>query len=203
MRRNPYYSGPVSDHFDGRRFFNPGSDVADKTLRDIWRWRKTSTPTPWPSGIDIVPVLPERSVQDARVTLVGHATVLIQICGLNIVTDPLWSQRAGPAGFVGPKRIAPPAVAFNDLPRIDVVLLSHNHYDHLDVATLRRLVARDEPLIVTLLGNDAILGSAIPAARVEVGDWWDGQRLSDDVEVVIVPAHHWSARSLRDRRMAL
>lgn len=203
MVHNRYYSGPISDHYDGRRFFNPGSSVADKGLRDILRWRRTSVRAQWPVSVDVVQVVPDRMIADARITIVGHATALIQTGGLNIVTDPVWSQRASPISFGGPKRVSPPAVAFDDLPAIDVVLLSHNHYDHLDIATLRRLVARDRPLILTALGNDAILKAAIPHADVRAGDWWERLRLHEGVEISIVPALHWSARGLRDRRMAL
>ena len=138
-----------------------------------------------------------------RITVVGHATVLIQTCGLNIVSDPVWSERASPLTFAGPKRVSPPSVAFDDLPRIDVVLLSHNHYDHLDVATLSRLVGRDDPVILTPLGNDSIVRRSIPRARLAGGDWWDRRRIADDVEVAFVPAQHWSARGAFDRRMAL
>jgi L-ascorbate metabolism protein UlaG (beta-lactamase superfamily) len=105
--------------------------------------------------------------------------------------------------FLGPKRVCAPAVAFEDLPPIDAILLSHNHYDHCDIATLRRLVQRDAPLIVTPLGNDTIVGRAIPSARFAVRDWWDSHDLAPDVKITLVPAQHWSSRGLRDRRMAL
>ena len=115
----------------------------------------------------------------------------------------MWSERASPLSFLGPKRVSPPSVAFDDLPPIDVVLLSHNHYDHFDVATLTRLVGRDDPVILTPLGNDAIVRRSIPRARLVCGDWWDRRRIADDVEVAFVPAQHWSARGVFDRRMAL
>ena len=92
-----------------------------------------------------------------RVTWIGHATVLVQTQGLNILTDPIWSERASPFSFAGPRRVRAPGVRFEDLPRIDLVLVSHNHYDHMDLPTLRRLWERDRPLIVTSLGNDTIL----------------------------------------------
>jgi L-ascorbate metabolism protein UlaG (beta-lactamase superfamily) len=120
-----------------------------------------------------------------------------------VLTDPLWSERASPFSFMGPRRVAAPGVAFADLPSIDVVLLSHNHYDHLDAATLRRLHAAHRPLIVTPLGNDAILRRIVPDARIVAGDWRDRIATGDISSVTIVPANHWSARSLSNRRMAL
>jgi L-ascorbate metabolism protein UlaG (beta-lactamase superfamily) len=148
-------------------------------------------------------VNPQARIDGLRVTMVGHATVLIQVAGLNVLTDPVWSHRASPLRFAGPKRVTPPGIAFDDLPPIDAVLLSHNHYDHLDIATLTRLVAEHDPLIVTPLGNDKILRGAMPKARIATGDWGDWVALPHGAAAIIVPAHHWSARGLGDRRMAL
>jgi L-ascorbate metabolism protein UlaG (beta-lactamase superfamily) len=129
--------------------------------------------------------------------------VLIQAGGLNVLTDPVWSDRASPIPFAGPRRVWAPGIAFESLPAIDVILLSHNHYDHLDMATLRRLHTAHSPLMVTSLGNDTILRRAIPGVRVVAGDWWDRIPVGQGGEVMIVPAYHWSARTGRDRRMAL
>lgn len=202
-RRNPYYDGPRSDHFDGLRFFNPGSPTTDRGLADILRWRLGSRPAPWPRSVAVSPVVPEPGVDRLRVTMVGHATLLIQAPGLNLLTDPVWSQRASPFRQFGPRRVTRPGIAFEDLPPIDAVLLSHNHYDHLDIATLARLHAEHRPLIVTPLGNDAIVRRSIPDARLAVGDWGDSIALADGTEIGIVPANHWSARGAGDRRMAL
>lgn len=201
MARNPYYRGPVSDHFDGARFFSPGF-VADRSLMDVLRWRLSSKFAPWPKRVDVEPLVPEARVPGCRATMVGHATVLIQVGGLNILTDPVWSERAGPLSF-GPRRVTEPGIAFDALPPIDIVLLSHSHYDHLDLKTLRRLHHRDRSRLITPLGNDAIVRRAIPEMSVTAGDW--GQRIEIDGSsaVTLVPAHHWSARSARDRRMAL
>ncbi len=202
---NRYYSGPASDHFDGQRFFNP-EGIAPSSLRDVLKWQlgggKKKWPTRYPSPYADKP--PARVTGgDLRVSFVGHATVLLQTAGLNILTDPVWSNRASPVPFAGPKRVNPPGIALEDLPDIDVVLLSHNHYDHLDLKTLSALKKRGNPLIVTPLGNDKILHKHDRDFRIAVGDWGDTISLSADVSVSFEPAHHWSARTAGDRCFAL
>jgi L-ascorbate metabolism protein UlaG (beta-lactamase superfamily) len=135
--------------------------------------------------------------------MVGHSTLLIQVEGLNILTDPIWSERASPFAWMGPRRVAAPGIAFAALPQIDVVLLSHNHYDHLDVATLRRLHARHAPLMIMPIGNDAIVRAAVPGARIEARDWHESVSISKSATITLTRANHWSARGLGDRRMAL
>lgn len=200
---NPYYSGPPSDHFDGLRFFNPDHPDTDRGLRDLLRWKLKETAASWPHSVAVQQTVPDARSLGLRATMVGHASVLIQSGGLNVLTDPVWSHRASPLRFAGPRRVWAPGIAFDSLPQIDAVLLSHNHYDHLDLATLRRLHARHRPLMVTPLGNDAILRRAIAGVRVATGDWWDRIEVGKDGAVTIVPAYHWSSRTGRDRRMAL
>ncbi|MDH7972714.1 MBL fold metallo-hydrolase [Sphingomonas sp. AR_OL41] len=200
---NRYYQGPPSDHFDGTRFFNPGHATTDRGLGQVLRWKLREKAAAWPRSVAVTPSVPEPRIAGLSVTAVGHATLLIQLAGRNILTDPLWSERASPTQLVGPKRVTAPGIAFDRLPPIDTVLLSHNHYDHLDIATLRRLVAVHRPLIVTPLGNDAIVRRAVPAARITAGDWGERVELGGGAEVHIVPAQHWSARGIGDRRMAL
>lgn len=202
--RNRYYAGPISLHFDGHRFLNPaGEPETDRSLGDIMRWYRTAPKTAWPKSVPVTPILPAMRVEGLQITMVGHATLLIQTSGLNILTDPVWSDRASPLAFAGPRRVTAPGIRMDDLPPIDAILLSHNHYDHLDVATLRDLHARDRPLIVTPLGNDNIILRHIPDARVEAGDWFDSFAIASGAEAHIVPALHWSSRGLGDRRMAL
>ena len=202
---NPYYSGPESDHFDGRVFFNP-EGVEPRSFGDLLRWQfgggRARWPAEWPSPFP--QAKPEERIEGERlvVTMVGHATLLIQTAGLNILTDPVWSQRVSPFSFAGPKRVNAPGVAFDDLPPIDLALLSHNHYDHMDAATLARLHARDNPLLVTPLGNDAIVRKSVTTMRIEARDW-GGAVEAGSARIHVEPAHHWSARGTGDRRMAL
>lgn len=173
MKRNPYYDGPASDHFDGVRFFNPGQASVDRGLGDILRWKLARGAAHWPATVPVTQAKPEVRVAGVRITMVGHASLLIQAAGVNILTDPVWSPRASPFRFAGPKRVTAPGIAFDDLPPIDAVLISHCHYDHMDVATLRRLHAAHAPLMAMPLGTDSILRAAVPGVRCLAGDWWD------------------------------
>ena len=129
-----------------------------------------------------------------RLSYVGHASWLIQTAGLNILIDPVWSERASPFRFVGPKRVNDPGIAFADLPPIDAVLVSHAHYDHLDVGTLSRLAAAHRPRVVTPLGNDAIMRYHDPAIAAEAYDWHEPVDIGTGITVTLVPTRHWSAR---------
>jgi len=198
-----YYQGPASDHFDGRRFFNPGAPPAKAVdpRRFFGRW--SGERAAWPDHVPVRQTLPPRRVAagDMLVTWVGHATVLIQVEGLNILTDPIWSDRASPFSFIGPRRLRAPGVRFEDLPRIDLVVISHNHYDHLDLPTLRRLWRRDRPAIVTSLGNDTILRRE--GIEAVARDWGQSATIAAGVEVIVERNHHWGSRWGADRNRAL
>jgi L-ascorbate metabolism protein UlaG (beta-lactamase superfamily) len=203
---NVYYKGPVSDHFDGRVFYNPGGE-APAGFSDLLKWRTNGESVDWPEKFPspFAGSKPDARVEGSglRVTLIGHASFLIQTAGLNFLIDPVWSERTSPFSFFGPKRVNAPGVAFEDLPPIDYVLVTHNHYDHLDLVTLKRLQERHKPRFITPLGNDKIIKDYIDAAKVTVGDWGDVVDLGEGRKIHFEPCHHWSARGLNDKRMAL
>jgi L-ascorbate metabolism protein UlaG (beta-lactamase superfamily) len=189
-----------SDHFDGKRFVNP-SGIALQPLSAVPRMLLERR-TPWPVRVDEPPRHPPRlDGAAAVVTFIGHATFLIQTAAGNILTDPMYSQRAGPLNVLGPRRVRQPAVPFDDLPSISIVLLSHNHYDHCDLRTLRRLAERFDPIVVTPLGNGALVRSA-GTRRVEELDWWQASKTAP-LPIVLTPAQHFSARNPLDRNCAL
>ncbi len=184
----------MNDHFDGQRFFNPYVDTS-RSFRELLHWRMTRAPEPWPEPAPQVAVPPARAVDDGRivVTYIGQATVLIQCAGFNILSDPMFSLRASPLSWLGPKRVRAPGIAFDDLPPIHLVLLSHNHYDHMDLPSLRRLQARWAPGIVTGLGNGAYLARKGIGGAIEL-DWWQACEVRPGLRVHFVPAQHWSNR---------
>ena len=207
------YRGPRSDHFNGRHFHNllegaiskihpehplierhPRTSFFLKKLRTTWRKRPLAKGVARPAervyGKEIV------------VTFVNHSTVLIQTEGLNIITDPVWSRRASPFSFFGPERFVEPGVSLDDLPPIDVLLLTHNHYDHMDIGTLRKIVKKHSPKIFTTLGNSDYLAARGVSGGVDM-DWGHERPFSDHVSITCVPAQHFSARALSDRRKTL
>src|SRR6516225_9249242 len=176
-RMSRYYNGPKSDHFDGERFFDPHGEPP-RSRRDLLRWpvdrRRRDGKAKWPTWAPSrYADRPPARVEGAalRISYVGHASILIQTAGVNILLDPVWSKRVSPFRFVGPKRVNDPGIAFADLPPIDVVLVSHAHYDHLDVATLSQLAAAHRPRIVAPLGNDTIMRNHDASIAVEGYDW--------------------------------
>jgi len=207
MPQNPYYTGPRSDHFDGTRFFVPGFS-SDKSPADLFRFiTDRGARASWPRSVAnpalIAPPAERIQGHDLRVTFIGHASVLIQTQGLNILVDPVYSERASPFSFAGPKRVTEPGISFEELPRLDAILVTHNHYDHLDLATLSYLAAHRPCPVLTPLGNDTIMKKHDSAINAQAYDWEARVALSADVAVHFEPCYHWSARWLNDRRMAL
>lgn len=205
----------ASDHFDGSRYFNPGvpeppppptgGEQQRSRYRWLWRWVFGGTWPAWPEAKVFSPGPPPPDLVPRgalRVTPVGHATFLIQMDRVNILIDPIWSERCSPVSWAGPRRYKEPGIRFEDLPPIDVVLLSHNHYDHLDLPTLERLAEKGTPRAIAPLGNRELIRDAgIPS--VDELDWWESVPLSPEVTVTLVPAQHFSARTPWDRNRTL
>ena len=207
LSRMKTYSGPVSDHFDGLHFFDPDGSPP-KALGEVLRWQflgrgqRAVWPDWAPSPFSDAPP-PKVEGKRVRFSFVGHASWLIQTAGLNILVDPVWSERVSPFSFAGPKRHNDPGIAFEALPHIDIVLVSHGHYDHLDTATLSKLVAKFSPRLITPLGNDVTMKAADSTIKAEAYDWKDRVELGNGVAATLVPTRHWSARGLFDRNKAL
>lgn len=200
----PYYQGPVSDHFDGKQFSAP-EKIEKKNWLAVARWRLTSQRKKWPEWVDYMPDTPPDHVsgEGLRASFVNHATVLLQTQGMNILTDPIWSQRCSPFSFIGPKRVTAPGIGWDSLPKIDVVLISHSHYDHLDLPTVKRLAEQDHPLFIVPLGVDTIIRDAVPGARIQAMDWHQAVKVNDHLTVHAEPTQHWSARTPFDDNKAL
>ena len=173
-----------------------------------WQWErltKGTPPSPPPGSFPLATpdvARPRAAAGEIRVTWVGHATFLVQAGGLNLLTDPLWSRRASPTQRFGPARFQPPGVAFDDLPEIDAVLLSHDHYDHLDEGTVRRLHERFGERLrwITPLAYREWFGGVGVRAVTEL-DWWDETEIASEagpVRVVCAPAQHWTRRRMRE-----
>lgn len=191
-----------AEHFREGRFFNPG--VPDHTFLDALKWVRTRRPGEWPRWIPSTPgpKPPERVEGTAlRVTFINHATVLLQTEGLNLLTDPVWSDRVSPVSFTGPRRHRAPGIRFEDLPPIDAILLSHNHYDHLDAPTLRRLATQHNPKVFCPLGV-APLVRRCGLRNVQELDWWQSTTWRGH-GIHCVPAQHFSARTPFDRNRTL
>ncbi len=205
----PPYQGAVSDHFNGKTFFHPWQLPKDggvkgfgavlkwqmdrRRERGVWKF-VNNTPAPKP---------PERVMGDElRVTFINHSTVLIQTEGINIITDPVYGERVSPFSFMGPKRHKNPGIRFEDLPKIDIILLSHNHYDHSDEPTLIKLTKRDAPLVITSLGVPLYL-QKIGITNVIELDWWQEYSVREGLNIHAVPAQHFSSRGTVDRNTSL
>ena len=196
------HGAPISDHFDGERFFNPHSPAA-KTRREIRQWQRTRRKEPWPRHVQDPPLAPPGRVAHDRIaaTFIGHSTFLLQIGGVCVLTDPIWSARCSPVSFAGPRRARRPGQNLDTLPGVDLLLVTHNHYDHMDLPTLRKVRARWSPRVATGLGNAQHLAKAGIRSAVEL-DWWQSAALAG-ARVTYVPAQHFSSRTLRDRNRSL
>jgi L-ascorbate metabolism protein UlaG (beta-lactamase superfamily) len=199
----PKYRGPVSDHFNGSRFINYGN-VKVKGGMELLKWMFNRKQGRWheDNSENYCKHPLSHYKGGIRITFVNHSTFLIQADGLNILTDPVWSKRVSPFSWIGPKRMKLPGIKFEDLPKIHVVLLTHNHYDHLDLDTLRTVFGAHHPKIITPLGVKALLDHAYISGAADA-DWWDEILLENGVNVQMVPAQHFSGRGFLDRDATL
>ena len=206
----PRYVGPVSDHFDGKAFFTPGAP-SPKGFGEVISWQLNHERTqPWEAFHDDEPGPPPPARVPAspadptgvRVTFVNHSTVLLQFDGLNVLTDPIYENRVSPFQFAGPKRNRPPGIRFEDLPKIDILLLSHNHWDHLEIGTVQKLCTRDQPKVYCPLGVKAFLEQN-GCQNVTELDWRQSAVYKAGTTIHCVPAQHFSGRGLFDRNATL
>lgn len=198
----PALAYKLSDHYNGKVFFNPGVEVVN-SFWDVIRWKMTSTPVEWPEKVKNknYPFRPLGAGEKASFTFINHSTLLIQLPKTNILTDPVFSERVSPVTFAGPKRIREPGLSIEQLPHIDVVIISHNHYDHLDIESLKTLDKKFHPLFLVPVGDEKLLKSE-GILHVKSMDWWDEIRIKD-TRYVFTPCQHWSARSLFDTNESL
>ena len=199
----PAYKGAVTDHFNGKKFTNP-TGVKAKGFREVLKWMMNRDRGKWetPGNFQYGEAPVERVTNGLRITFVNHSTFLIQSDGVNILTDPVWSDRVSPFTWAGPKRIRPAGIRFEDLPPIDIILLSHNHYDHLDMPTMQLVFEKFQPKIFTALGVSALLRQYGIKNVVDM-DWWQEVTLSGSLQLVAVPAQHFSGRGTFDRDATL
>jgi L-ascorbate metabolism protein UlaG (beta-lactamase superfamily) len=197
----PGHSGALSENFDGKYFHNEVE--VHNGLITIFRWLIFRKPGAWTRITNKSYEKPVDNMYNKyRITFVNHSTMLIQVAGINILSDPIWSERCSPVSFAGPQRMRDPGVAFKELPKINLILISHNHYDHLDIPTLRKLVKRDDPLILVGLGIKKFLAKKNITKVFEL-DWWQEHNFAKDIAIFGVPAQHFSGRGIGDRNKTL
>jgi L-ascorbate metabolism protein UlaG (beta-lactamase superfamily) len=196
-------AGPNNNH-DGSRFYNPwegGNDL--KSFFAVLKWKLTTESAEWPENVTNkdYPLTSLSPGEKVTATFINHATFLLRFPGLHVLTDPVYSERTSPYRFLGPKRVRAPGIPLESLPPIDVVIISHNHYDHLDIETIQLLEEKHHPLFLVPLGDDRLLKS-YGIQNIRAMDWWDEVRVKD-VRFIFAPAQHWSARSLWDKNESL
>ncbi len=194
-----------TDHFDGKKFFVPDIKVKKNWWKVLyWKFFDNKKKT-WPifQGKNAIPSIAEHvNANQLSTTYINHATHLIQLHQMNILTDPVFSYRVSPFKQIGPKRFRSPGVLIKDLPRIDVIVISHNHYDHLDLSSLQKLWEMHKMTIIVPLGNKKIVEKSNATKIIEL-DWWESIQITPEKKITLVPAQHWSARSLWDANKAL
>jgi L-ascorbate metabolism protein UlaG (beta-lactamase superfamily) len=197
---------PKSDHYDGKRFFNQDKSIDLKIgFKNVLKWHFKDKKHPWPRFIENafkIKSLFHVAKGEVAITFINHASLLIQFESLSILTDPVFSMRVSPVSWIGPRRVCAPGLTLGQLPKINVVTISHNHYDHMDLASIKKLHQSHQPLFIVPLGNAKFLHKVGIKNIVEL-DWWESHSIAPDHEVTLVPAQHWSGRGLHDRCQSL
>ncbi len=196
---------PPSDHYDGNRFYNPGMEIRKRIRHVVKMLIGRKGQEQWPKRVEnqAIPQLAQTlSMDKTHITYINHASHLIQIQNLNLLTDPIYTKRAGPTSLLGPKRVRDPGIHLKELPPIHIVLISHNHFDHMNLPTLVKLKKMFNPLYIVPLGNARYLKSKKIENVLEL-DWWESYPLNENQSISLVPAVHWSMRKVTDRNKAL
>lgn len=211
---------PVSDHSDGRTFHNPsayrlspaeqlstGNPAIDPGFSSILAWQTSLRPS-WPNDLPATPPDPLPVLQPGQISasFINHSSFVLRIGRkdrppLVILTDPILSKRCSPFRHIGPKRVIPPGLGLSEIPKVDLVLVSHCHYDHLDRPTLRQIARRDRPICLAPLGNRRHL-RGLPFSTIVTRDWWETFDF-ETIAVTLTPALHGSARTPFDANRAL
>lgn len=194
-----------SDHYDGVKFFNPGIEIRHKSREDFKKWKaERKNRVPWPEYVENNSRFSAITSEDTNsifATLIGHSTIYVQTPDFSFITDPVFSDKVGPMNLIGVKRVLKPAIDYKELPMVDAVLLSHNHFDHMDVKSLRRLRKMFDPVFVVPLGLKPVLRKKGFKKVVEM-DWWESANIKG-TNITLTPAVHWSKRSLGDNNETL
>lgn len=193
------YTGESSEHFNGKIFINPNGKKGNG-FKEVLKYISSRKPAKWTENYEtyVRDTLIEDNLTDSiKLIFVNHSTFLIQMDSLNILTDPIWSYRCSPIGWIGPKRNRPAGVAFNSLPNIDLVLISHNHYDHLDKKTILRIQEKHQPKFIVPLGVSHFFKSLGIENVVEMD--WEEEIHINTISIIATPAIHFSSRGLFDR----
>ncbi|WP_426752098.1 MBL fold metallo-hydrolase [Myxococcus sp. Y35] len=199
MKASPRYKDGVFANTAGDRVAlnGPGWGVMKEML---FGTQQRTPPAPLPMARDVAAALAKPPETGLRVTWLGHSTLLVEIDGFRVLTDPIWGERASPSTIAGPKRFHPPPLPLEALPEVDAVLLSHDHYDHLDMPTIRALASRQVTFYAPLGVGAHLEAWGVPAERVVELDWWQEVSLGEGrLRMVATPAQHFSGRGLTDR----
>lgn len=193
----------MKSFFDGKKFIN--TVPTTNWSAHVMKWLLNRKGVPWPKWIEtpVGETPPERVYgADLSLSFVNHSTVLIQTGGLNILTDPVWSGRVGPFPWLGAQRVRNPGLGIDQIPKLDVILVSHDHYDHLDMPTIKIFLERDAPQLLTGLGvNRSLDIEGIHCAAAL--DWWESLDLGRGIKATFTPSRHFSGRGLYDQDSTL